>query len=164
MVEILHIEPVFPGLVTGFGTLFRFNSLLRYSSPLPFVSFTLSANRTFFIFFPCFFVSSEDRQERRMGRRVWSRTLGFWWFPWNWRAMARNRAVLEQTMAVAITTVPLEQLNIEDTCVKFPYRRVWWYQERKILKKTNGTIKKNRAVIDDWLWRETCVCVFFFVF
>jgi len=54
--------------------------------------------------------------------------------------MARNRAVLEQTMAVAITTVPLEQLNIEDTCVKFPYRRVWWYQERKILKKTNGTI------------------------
>lgn len=54
----------------------------------------------------------EDRQERRTGRGVWSRTLGFWWFPWNWRAMARNRAVLEQTMAVAITTVPLEQLNI----------------------------------------------------
>lgn len=33
--------------------------------------------------------------------------------------MARNRAVLEKTMAVAIATVPLEQPNIQDMFLKF---------------------------------------------
>ena len=56
----------------------------------------------------------EDRHERSIGGGVWS-----WIFPWNCRAIARNRAVLEKTMAVAIATVPLEQPNMEDIFLKF---------------------------------------------
>lgn len=80
----------------------------------------------------------EERHERRT---CWSSTSVVW-FPENWRETARNRAVVEKTMAVAITT-PWEQLSIQVMCV------LNWDQRREFSQK----IQRERE-------RELWICTF----
>lgn len=139
---VVQSNPVSRHVVSTNRTgLLRFNHLFRYNSPKTFPLLTILFTVTFRLFhilckfhflllilplsllFLCIknFVKNlvaggwsekkdrkrvpEERQERMIS---WSDV----WFPENWREIARNRAVLEKTMAVAITT-PWEQLSIQ---------------------------------------------------